>query len=203
MPPRSSRRPPRSAADFVLVGESRRGSSLGCWSPPCSAAASSPSAPPPGLFTQSRLVTAIGIPNLVGLALGQGGETGLSPRRVQSARRPRRRDLHTSGRTADPRAGSAPCGVALLVFVVSLSWAAPWYVLWILPFAALSGSRAAARRRARRSRAYFILAFMPSRRAAHLRARLPTRGHSRSESGTPCGSTASSASAPRRDARRR
>ncbi|MHB8659617.1 MAG: putative hexosyltransferase [Solirubrobacteraceae bacterium] len=114
----------------------------------------------PDLATQSRLVTAVGIPNLVGLALGQGGETrtlhaifnlivvlAVATCTVWTVRR---------GRDWLPA-----CAVAMLVLVVCLSWAAPWYLLWALPFAALS--------HARRLRgavivlgAYFILAFMPA-----------------------------------------
>ena len=114
----------------------------------------------PDLFIQSRLVTAIGIPNLIGLALCQGGETGLLHAlfnvvvvlvvggcSVWTWRRPERWLTATA--------------VILLVLVVSLSWAAPWYVVWILPFVALTGSR-----RLRIAvivlTAYFILAFMPS-----------------------------------------
>lgn len=114
----------------------------------------------PGLSTQSSLVTAIGIPNLVGLALGQGGETGtlhtvfdlivvvaIALCTTWAARR--KRDWLTAS------------AVVLVVLVVSLSWAAPWYLFWALPFVALS--------RADRLRvavvvlgAYFILAFMPA-----------------------------------------
>ena len=55
----------------------------------------------------------------------------------------------------------APCAVVLLVVVVSLSWAAPWYVSWVLPFAALAG-RARVRIAVLVLGAYFILAFMPA-----------------------------------------
>jgi hypothetical protein len=33
------------------------------------------------------------------------------------------------------------CGWATVALLVSLSWVLPWYVLWLLPLAALSGSR--------------------------------------------------------------
>jgi alpha-1,6-mannosyltransferase len=113
----------------------------------------------PDLVTQSRLVTAIGIPNLVGLALGQGGETvGLQFAFGLLVA------LTVAGSTIWVRRGGdwiAACGVSMLVLVISLSWAAPWYVLWILPFAALSAGR-----RLRATvivlGAYFILAFMPA-----------------------------------------
>jgi hypothetical protein len=125
----------------------------------------------PDLSTQSRLVTAVGIPNLVGLAFGEGGETAA---------------LHTifdfisllaaaacafwvSRRERDRLIASA---VALLVLVVSLSWAAPWYLLWVLPFAALSHARYL-RTTIVLLGVYFILAFMPAavmlESAVHLR----------------------------------
>lgn len=114
----------------------------------------------PDLSTQSRLVTAIGLPNLLGLALGQGGESAGLRTIVNVA-------LFATvvGCTAwvvrRQREWLTASAVVLLVLVVSLSWAAPWYILWILPFAALSAER--------RLRAivvglgvYFILAFMPA-----------------------------------------
>ncbi|HYM54984.1 MAG TPA: hypothetical protein VES97_06455, partial [Solirubrobacteraceae bacterium] len=93
----------------------------------------------PDLSTQSRLVTNVSVPNLIGLALGGGGETGtlhavLSGALAASvalccAQAWRRRAVVTA---------SGWAGVALLV---TLSWVLPWYVLWVLPLAALSGSR--------------------------------------------------------------
>ena len=114
----------------------------------------------PDLSTQGRLVTAIGIPNLIGLALGQGGETGtlqivvgaLAGLAVLAC-------AIWAGRR--PREWITACGIAMLVLVVSLSWAAPWYVLWILPFAALSAGRWL-RVATTVLGAYLILAFMPA-----------------------------------------
>ena len=114
----------------------------------------------PDLFTQGRLVTAIGIPNLIGLALGQGGETGtlqivigaLAGLAVLAC-------AIWAGRR--PREWITACGIAMLALVVSLSWAAPWYVLWILPFAALSAGRWL-RVATTVLGAYLILAFMPA-----------------------------------------
>jgi alpha-1,6-mannosyltransferase len=93
----------------------------------------------PDLSTQSRLVTNVSVPNLIGLALGKGGET---------------ESLHVllSGvlifsvalccvqawRRRGPITASGWASVALLV---TLSWVLPWYVLWVLPMAALSSSR--------------------------------------------------------------
>lgn len=93
----------------------------------------------PDLSTQSRLVTNVSVPNLIGLALGQGGATeslhvllsaalivGVALCCVQAWRR------------RGPITASGWAGVALLV---TLSWVLPWYVLWVLPMAALSSSR--------------------------------------------------------------
>jgi hypothetical protein len=93
----------------------------------------------PDLSTQSRLVTAESIPNLVGLAVGAGGETDtlhvltsvvLAAGVILSARLAYvRRDPITA------------CGWASVALLVTLSWVLPWYVLWVLPLAALSASR--------------------------------------------------------------
>ncbi len=93
----------------------------------------------PDLSTQSRLITSVSVPNLIGLALGQGGETD---------------SLHTllsaalvlavalccaqAWRRRSPITAAGWSSVALLV---TLSWVLPWYVLWVLPMAALSSSR--------------------------------------------------------------
>jgi alpha-1,6-mannosyltransferase len=93
----------------------------------------------PDLSTQSRLVTNVSVPNLIGLALGSGGETQ-SLHLVLSAvlgvsvllccvQAWRRRDALTAS------------GWASVALLVTLSWVLPWYVLWVLPLAALSRSR--------------------------------------------------------------
>lgn len=120
----------------------------------------------PDLSTQSRLVTAIGLPNLLGLALGQGGETPALHLAVEVALL-----SVVGGCTAAVARGKlswlTAAALVLAALTVSLSWAVPWYLLWVLPFAALSP--------ARRTRAavvvlgaYFLIAFMP---AAYLLAR--------------------------------
>jgi Glycosyltransferase family 87 len=93
----------------------------------------------PDLNTQSRLVTNESIPNLIGLALGVGGEnetirvvmSGLLAASVLGC-------CWLAWRRRDPITASGWASVALLV---TLSWVLPWYVLWALPLAALSGSR--------------------------------------------------------------
>jgi hypothetical protein len=93
----------------------------------------------PDLSTQSRLVTNESVPNLLGLAVGAGGET---------------QTLHTimsvalgvavllccvqAFRRRDP---ITACGWASVALLLTLSWVLPWYVLWVLPLAALSTSR--------------------------------------------------------------
>jgi hypothetical protein len=93
----------------------------------------------PDLSTQSKLVTSLSAPNLLGLALGSGGETeGL--RTVLSGVLIlvvvcccvlgwRRRDAITAS------------GWVTVALVLTLGWVLPWYVLWLLPLAALSNSR--------------------------------------------------------------
>jgi hypothetical protein len=93
----------------------------------------------PDLATQGRLVTMVSIPNLFGLAIGQGGESetlrvllsGVLVACVAACSwlAWRRRDSITAA------------GWASVALLVTLSWVLPWYVLWVLPLAALSTSR--------------------------------------------------------------
>lgn len=93
----------------------------------------------PDLATQGRLVTMESLPNLLGLALLQGGETqwlqialaGVLLVVVAAC-------TVLAYRRREPLTGSGWATVALLV---TLSWVLPWYVLWLLPFAVLAGSR--------------------------------------------------------------
>jgi hypothetical protein len=93
----------------------------------------------PDLSTQGRLVTAWSPSNLIGLAMGSGGETvglrhALSLVLIASVALAcvlawRKRDSLTAA------------GWASVALWVTLSWVLPWYVLWALPMAALSRSR--------------------------------------------------------------
>jgi hypothetical protein len=60
-------------------------------------------------------------------------------------------------------------GALMLVLVTTLSWSVPWYVLWILPFAALSGSTRL-RSATLAVSACFLVLFMPAEAllAAHI-----------------------------------
>jgi hypothetical protein len=92
-----------------------------------------------GLKDQSALVSPEGLPNLLGILLGAGGETvalrgvlgGLAALVIlYAAARARRRPLATM---------EYGC-VCALALIFTLGWSAPWYVLWALPFAALAAN---------------------------------------------------------------
>jgi hypothetical protein len=93
----------------------------------------------PDLSTQSKVVASTSLPNLLGLALGGGGESetlhslltgvlvlSLAGCCVLAYRR---------------RESITPAGWVTVALLVTLGWVLPWYVLWLLPLAALSGSR--------------------------------------------------------------
>ncbi len=113
----------------------------------------------PDLSTQSRLITSVSVPNLIGLALGQGGETDwlhtlLSATLIVAvalccAQAWRRRSALTAA------------GWSSVALLVTLSWVLPWYVLWVLPMAALSSS-VRLRRTALVLGAYLIIAWAPA-----------------------------------------
>ena len=113
----------------------------------------------PDLSTQSRLVTNVSVPNLIGLGLGAGGETEslhllLSAVLVVSVLL----CCAQAWRRGESLTASGWSSVALLV---TLSWVLPWYVLWVLPMAALSGSRRL-RRAALVLGVYLIVAWAPA-----------------------------------------
>jgi len=105
----------------------------------------------PDLSTQGNVVTNESIPNLLGLALGAGGETNTLRLILTGvlgvwvlaccayAFGRRRPGTGSPGETTD-RVITA-CGWASVALLVLLSWVLPWYVLWVLPLAALSSSR--------------------------------------------------------------
>jgi hypothetical protein len=93
----------------------------------------------PNIGQQARLVIPAGIPNLTGLALGFGGETA-QMRYVLSLL------LFAvivgwAIWTWRTRRWLTACGWVSLVLVATLSWTLPWYIGWLLPFAALARSR--------------------------------------------------------------
>jgi hypothetical protein len=109
----------------------------------------------PNLQDQSTLLTDLSIPNLVGLALGIGGGTpgllrvadvALVLAVVYLLRR--RRDWLSDA------------GWATLALVASLAWLVPWYIVWVLPLAAL-GTSVRLRRAAIVMTVFLGFAFVP------------------------------------------
>ena len=112
----------------------------------------------PDLSTQSKLVTADALPNLLGLALGQGGETQALRTVVNGGLA-----LAVIGATVwawRTRRWIPAAGACVLALMLTLSWELPWYVYWLLPLAALSRARSL-RIGAIVMSAYLILAWMP------------------------------------------
>ncbi len=123
----------RRRVAHIVLGMAMAGLVLGA----CSVLAFGPHIP--DLGTQGRLVTNVSLPNLLGLALGQGGETNtlrvvLGGALVLSV-------LACCGLAWRRRESLTAAGWASVALLVTLSWVLPWYVLWVLPLAALSSSR--------------------------------------------------------------
>jgi alpha-1,6-mannosyltransferase len=110
----------------------------------------------PNLSDQSSLLTAFSIPNIVGLAIGIGGGTpGLLKVAIVLVVVVVVYEVY---RQRDWIAGAGWSTVALLA---SLAWLVPWYVIWLLPLAALATS-VNLRRTALAMTVFLILAFMPA-----------------------------------------
>jgi hypothetical protein len=91
--------------------------------------------------TQARLVAGLSLPNLTGLALGHGGLDEQLRGQLEVAV-----VLVMVGLTAwtwRTRRWEVAAAWTLALLIVSLGWAMPWYVLWVLPFAALARHGAA------------------------------------------------------------
>jgi hypothetical protein len=113
----------------------------------------------PDLSTQSSLVTNVSVPNLIGLAIGAGGETEALHSVLTAA-------LVVSIMLCCVQAwrrGAAvtASGWSSVALLVTLSWVLPWYVLWVLPMAALSRSRRL-RATALALGVYLIIAWAPA-----------------------------------------
>ncbi len=113
----------------------------------------------PDLSTQSKVVTSISLPNLLGLALGAGGETETLHSLLSAA-------LALSivaccAMAYRRRESIAASGWATVALLVTLGWVLPWYILWLLPLAALAGSRRL-RNTALVLGAYLIVAWSPA-----------------------------------------
>jgi Glycosyltransferase family 87 len=109
----------------------------------------------PNLSDQSSLLTVFSIPNLVGLILGLGGGTATLLRVasvavvVVVAVLVRRRGDWLTG-----------AGWSTLALICSLAWLVPWYIVWLLPLAAL-GTSIRLRRATMTLTVFLVLTFIP------------------------------------------
>jgi alpha-1,6-mannosyltransferase len=110
----------------------------------------------PNLQDQSTLLTDFSVPNIFGDLFGLGGGTPTLLRLANVALvvtvllfLRRRRDWLSGA------------GWSTLALVASLAWLVPWYVIWVLPLAALSTS-VRLRRAAVVFTVYLVLAFIPA-----------------------------------------
>jgi hypothetical protein len=110
----------------------------------------------PNLAEQSSLLTNFSIPNIVGVLIGAGGGTTfllkLALVGVVVI------IVHQVTRSRDWLVGA---GWATVALIASLSWLMPWYVIWVLPLAAL-GTSVRLRRVALVGTVFLVLTFMPA-----------------------------------------
>ena len=109
----------------------------------------------PNLQQQSSLLTDFSIPNLVGLIAGVGGTPTLLKLAIVLV-------VVVIGWHFFARRGHWTVGAGWSTFalILSLAWAVPWYVIWLLPLAGLAPS-AALRRWAVALTVFLMLAFAP------------------------------------------
>lgn len=109
----------------------------------------------PNLSDQSTLLTDFSIPQVVGLALGIGGGTPglLTIAKVVVV-------VTVVYLVLRRREWLSAAGWATLALIASLSWLMPWYVIWLLPLAAL-GTSVRLRRAAMVLTLFLVLTFVP------------------------------------------
>jgi hypothetical protein len=109
----------------------------------------------PNLQQQSSLLTELSIPNLIGLLLGVGGATStvldIADLFVVAV------VLYFFLRRRDWLVGA---GWSTLALLVSLAWLVPWYIVWVLPLAAL-GSSPWLRRATALMTVFLVITFAP------------------------------------------
>ncbi len=110
----------------------------------------------PNLSDQSTLLTPFSFPNLFGYFIGVGGGTSGVLRLANLA-------LVLAVVLLVRRRGDwiANAGWATVALIASLAWVMPWYVIWVLPLAALSSS-VRLRRAALALTVFLVLVFLPS-----------------------------------------
>jgi Glycosyltransferase family 87 len=110
----------------------------------------------PNLSDQSSLLTDFSIPNIVGLVIGVGGGTpALLKVAIVCV------VLVVAYEVYRERDWLAGAGWSTFALIASLAWLVPWYVIWLLPLAALASS-VNLRRTALAMTVFLILAFMPA-----------------------------------------
>ncbi len=110
----------------------------------------------PNLSQQSSLLTPFSFPNLFGVATGVGGGTSGVLRLATVA-------LVAAVVFLVRRRGDwlSLAGWATVALIASLAWLMPWYVIWVLPLAAL-GSSVRLRRAAAALTVFLLLTFLPA-----------------------------------------
>ncbi len=110
----------------------------------------------PNLSDQSTLLTPFSFPNLFGYFIGVGGGTAGVRLLANLA-------LIVTVILLLRRRGDwiANAGWATVALIASLAWVMPWYVIWVLPLAALSSS-VRLRRTALALTVFLVLVFLPS-----------------------------------------
>jgi hypothetical protein len=94
----------------------------------------------PAVGLQDRLATPLSIPSVLSVAAGLGGVTpGVRTITHVLLALAAAACCIAVARRRDVLIGA--CGALMLATVVTLAWAMPWYVGWILPFAALARRR--------------------------------------------------------------
>ncbi|MBV9310974.1 MAG: DUF2029 domain-containing protein, partial [Solirubrobacterales bacterium] len=109
----------------------------------------------PNLQDQSTLLTDLSVPNLFGLAIGVGGGT---PGVLRAANVVLVLVVLACLRRKHDWLSSA--GWSTLALVASLAWLVPWYIVWVLPLAAL-GTSVRLRRATLAFTVFLVLSFIP------------------------------------------
>ena len=109
----------------------------------------------PNLSQQSTLLTDFSITNVFGLLLGVGGTPALLKIAAVGV------VLVVATSSTATVTGSAGAGWSTLALIASLSWLMPWYVVWLLPLAAL-GTSVRLRKLAAALTVYLLLVFLPA-----------------------------------------
>ncbi len=97
----------------------------------------------PAITTQSALVSPLSIPNLLGLAAGHGGADGAVRGVAQAVLVAIAVGATIAVGLRRERALGA-LGIVLFGSLLTISWVMPWYLVWALPFIALTPRRALA-----------------------------------------------------------